>query len=525
MNGAATKRFTSLHTWAGLVCSWALFIAFFAGSFVVFYQDLQSWADPGIRRVAAQPLSDVQQLIERITQEHPQIKHEFYITLPERGNVVAYWRKVVNGVETQEHEEREFAGGHVIEHDPRPGVLPSFIYRIHYSLGLPVTSGMYLLGFVCVIYLLALLSGVVIHAPHLAKDLFALRIGKNLKRFWQDAHNVVGVLSLPFHAIFAYTGAMFCILGLLAVSVNILALRGAATQAIARASQVAPLPQASGVEAAMLSPAQLIAAAARAAPGFTPTFLTYRNYGDRAATIEMYGEAPGDLVESARVVLYAHSGELVGVARPGHAPLGLASMGVMMGLHFGHYGGAIIKSMYFTLGLAGAFLFYSGNLLWIESRRRRRSAEQPYVHKLMAQLTVGICIGCCFGIAALFIANKLPPLPFVPAEHTDKVVYYIVFTSSIAYALLRPPARAAFHLLMAVAVTCAFIPIVNAVVTGDHPLRSARDGLWTVFRVDLAALVMACGFAWIARTTRNRAYSGDLNSVWSLEPVRQADVA
>ena len=36
-----------------------------------------------------------------------------------------------------------------------------------------------------------------------------LRPGRNLKRFWQDAHNVIGVLSLPMHVMFAVTGAMF----------------------------------------------------------------------------------------------------------------------------------------------------------------------------------------------------------------------------------------------------------------------------------------------------------------------------
>ena len=45
-------------------------------------------------------------------------------------------------------------------------------------------------------------------------------------------------------------------------------------------------------------------------------------------------------------------------------------------LHFGEFGNAWVAWLYFLLGLGGAFLFWSGNLLWVESRRKRRGGEQ-----------------------------------------------------------------------------------------------------------------------------------------------------
>ena len=45
-------------------------------------------------------------------------------------------------------------------------------------------------------------------------------------------------------------------------------------------------------------------------------------------------------------------------------------------LHFGDFGHLAVKWLYFILGMAGAFLFYSGNLLWVEARRNRRGATQ-----------------------------------------------------------------------------------------------------------------------------------------------------
>jgi uncharacterized iron-regulated membrane protein len=54
-----------------------------------------------------------------------------------------------------------------------------------------------------------------------------------------------------------------------------------------------------------------------------------------------------------------------------------------------------VQWLYFLLGLGGAFLFYSGNLLWIESRRKRRQVEQGRAQLVMARATVGICLGVC----------------------------------------------------------------------------------------------------------------------------------
>lgn len=54
------------------------------------------------------------------------------------------------------------------------------------------------MGIVSILYAVALVSGVIVLLPSLIKDLFALRLGANLKRMWLDAHNVVGIVSLPF---------------------------------------------------------------------------------------------------------------------------------------------------------------------------------------------------------------------------------------------------------------------------------------------------------------------------------------
>ena len=116
---------------------------------------------------------------------------------------------------------------------PPQAALSELVNALHYSLGIPV-AGTYLMGIVSLLYGVALFSGLVIHLPRLAQDLFALRPGRNLKRFWQDAHNVVGVLSLPVHLMFAVTGALLCLMLVVMLALNPLIYRGGLMAALPR---------------------------------------------------------------------------------------------------------------------------------------------------------------------------------------------------------------------------------------------------------------------------------------------------
>jgi uncharacterized iron-regulated membrane protein len=513
------RRFTSVHTWTGLIAGWGLFIAFFSGALTMFYYELHAWSAHETRGVALDSPARVEALVRKVVAEHPRVATELQVSLNQSPRAIAYWRKA----DSEDYEMTELVGDQLVTPNARRFTLPDFIYQIHYSLGLPATFGMYLLGLACVVYGLALVSGVVIHAPHLLTDLFALRLGRNLKRLWQDAHNVIGVLSLPFHIVFAYTGAMFTILALLTAGMNYLALRGHGEQLLQQATSVIPIRAASGEPAQTISVADVIAAAGRAEPAFHTTFLSFHHYGDSAGTIEVYGELPGRFIESGRLVFSASTGELLGRAIGTDAHAGLVATGVMFALHFGSFGGPAIQWMYFLLGLAGAFLFYSGNLLWIESRRRRRDPEQSRTTVVMARLTVGICIGCCLAVACMFVANKLPMPAFGVAEYWDRTVYTTVFLASVGYALCRQPARGAIDLLVASSLMTLLIPLANALASGDHLVKSALRADWALFGVDATALVMGAGFVVLACAVRRRARAGDANSVWSLERREDRD--
>src|SRR3546814_2623772 len=132
---------------------------------------------------------------------------------------------------------------------------------------------------------------------------------------------------------------------------------------------------------------------------FEPSYLKLANAGDRNAVVEVTGESSRSLGPLGSVALHANTGELLATQLPGWRDANHATLAATYALHFGEYGNALVPWLYFVLGVDGAFLFYSGNLLWIESRRKRRTQAQGRAQVKIDRATVGICIGFCVAVS------------------------------------------------------------------------------------------------------------------------------
>ena len=118
-------------------------------------------------------------------------------------------------------------------------------------------------------------------------------------------------------------------------------------------------------------------------------------------------------------------------------------------------------------------------------------------------------------MSAAFIASRLLPADLPQRADNVEMTYFALFFGAIAWALWRPPIRAAYELLLICTVITAAIPVVNAAATGMTPWHSIDQGEWVMVGVD----AVACAFAWMfwcmARAVRRRAISGDPHSVWA----------
>lgn len=508
------RTFTTLHGWVGVVAGFALFVAFYAGAITVFQQPLQRWAsmhDAGALPTAT--IGDAQSLLDQVLARHPAARTHVGMTFPGSDYAVmsAYWQDA-DGT-WQFATAGDATGG-----PEEPGAaLPELVNELHYALGAP-PWGTWLMGLVALLYGVALVSGVVIHLPTLVGHLFALRPGHNLKRFWQDAHNVIGVFSLPFHMLFAITGAVLCLLLVAMLALNPLVFRGQLMTASGAAMNTAPVRAASGHAEPLLPLSRLRqraveVAAEQGVTGFRPTYLKLANAGDAHAVIEITGISARGLGAGA-VALDATDGRALATQLPGHRDANHATLATAYALHYGDYGNAVVPWLYFLLGVGGSFLFYSGNLLWIEKRRKRRQPAQGRAPLAMARATVGVCIGLCVAVSASFVAAQLLPALGLDDRYTYGVCF-VTWAACLGWACRRPPIRAARHLLWLAAAMTAVVPLVHGVTTGWWPWHSLAAAQPDLAGVDLVALAMACGFAALARSAARRARHGTACSVWA----------
>lgn len=529
MRSEIIRLYKVVHTWTGIVAGMALFIAFFAGGLTIYQDELALWATP-LRPTAGEslPLDAVPTLIARTLETHPEAAAEFTIRL---GDEAGPWR--MTWMEAFEHDHDELRPRHyesTLNPDGSARVetslrskLGEVIDALHRVVGLPfdTDAARLLMGVIALLYALALVSGVVIVLPTLVQDFFALRLGKNLKRLWMDAHNVVGIASLPFHLLMALTAVGFALHdGIYAVQNHVVhegKLRGA----------FGPPPSADATPrdpAALLPPSVLIEKAQELSPTFEAHQLQYMKVDGPRAMVRVWGRDATAFSPRALggfVAIDPYSGEVKNADYlPGRQGPALSVVGSLFALHFGAYGGAPVRWMYFLLGLAGAWLFYGGNLLWIETRRRKRTRdghipEQRRDVRWMASATVGVCLGCIIGVLLTISAGRWLNGRIDDVRVGHHAVYYAAFFSSIAWSFRRGGAVASVELLRVAALAAFAIPLTSLLSWATPLLGDWSHVYPAVLGVDLTALVGGFGLWWMARATARRVYEGAPDSPWS----------
>jgi uncharacterized iron-regulated membrane protein len=510
------KVYKDVHIWIGIVCGLMLFVAFYAGAVTMFEKPLERWATPPSTLSPPPPLERADDLVRAVLAAHPQAASRYFVSVKPAADQPArvYW---------QERDERrrgfrEFGasfaddGSLQVEATCKTPVA-QLVDTLHQLVGLPFPDAVArpIMGAVALAYTVALVSGLIILLPTLVKDVFALRIGRNIKRMWLDAHNALGLFSLPFHLAIALTSVVF------AFHDQFYDAQGAVVYPNGiqwgEEEHAGPPPGATPLAATELL---------RRVEAQLPGFEVY-GFGFQQKDGHLESIVTGlDVTRGTRARTYAstHLDPYTGIVDPhdlpGHMEAWDGAVNAFFMLHFGSFGGNPVRWLYLLMGLAGAALFYTGNLLWVESRRRRRKGAETVVQKRSARalgcLTVGVSLGCVAGISATIAAAKWLPAHVgnLQAWHTG--IYYAVFVAAIGWTFLRGAARGAVELLWASALLTLAIPL------------SSLAGVWSIggtwnhaggLAIDLTALAAVPLFLLLAGYTRRRMRHGHADSVWS----------
>ena len=519
------RTYRDIHSWVGIVCGLFLFIAFYAGAITMFEEPIRRWAATPIDLPDAPSLAESSGLIEAVLEQRPDARRNWRLHFETGPDAPARISWPAQAVDEGDHSSTPVIFGAAFDDNGKLVVkrvdsapVAQFIDVLHQQVGLPLPHAwaMPIVGIIGLIYFLALISGVITLLPSLIKDLLQLRIGRNLKRMWLDVHNALGIFSLPFHMVMALTTIVFALHDGVYATQNVVVYDGDIGKQWA---QMRPPPHDVPDDARLLEPDSLLTRIRDQAPGFTPTQVDYRSAPDGSVVARVQGYDPRFAMRGPTfgiVGVNPHSGEFVQTDYlPGHQSGWSAAISSFFSLHFGSYGGSPIRWGYFVLGLSGALMFYAGNLVWIESRRKRARQKAPHPQqavssRVMGSLTVGVAFGCIAGISAtLAVAHVLPGLVDDPGAW-HRYVFYLVFLSAIAWALKVGPGRGALHLAWIASALTAMLAVAGF---ASVPVQSGS----TAWAIGIVALMGSGVLAYAAIRTARRTRSGPADSIWAAQ--------
>ncbi|MCJ2188280.1 PepSY-associated TM helix domain-containing protein [Novosphingobium beihaiensis] len=466
-----------LHSWAGLVPGWLLYAVFLTGTLTYYRQEINLWMRPELSQGAADPQA-VGHAIGRLRQEGANARL-WRIDLPTSRNPITeiMWKGGAGGFQSRQLAPRTGAS-----RQGRETMGGDFLYYFHFDLNVPGRLGRWLICFAAIAMMVAIISGVITHR-RIFTDFFTFRPCKG-QRSWLDAHNVMGVVALPYHLMITFTGlvtlaSMFMPWAIQRVYSGDLAayagdLAGGTGDSIATAAP-AGRPALSG---------ERVQAIVRRAE---------REWGGGQAGRILIDDP---LSETARVTVERLDSEHISYDRPwlrfgpdGHLMArydgggsAMALRGWLYGLHMGRFSDAWLRALFFLSGLLGTAMIATGLVLWTVKRRPRNAL--PGRGMLAERINVAVIAGLPVAIAALLLANRLLPAAMSGRMGWEASAFFLAWLAALVHALCTSPAhawrwqaRCAGLICLAAPVPLLFVPdsgLFTWIATGDR-VRAGVD--------------------------------------------------
>ncbi|KZZ45231.1 hypothetical protein A3759_10500 [Thalassolituus sp. HI0120] len=497
------RTYQALHTWTGITTGLLLFIGFFAGALTMFQGSIQRWADMGTQQVTDHwpVLSSVKtdHLIQRVVAKDVTAAKGFVLTLDGSQPLMSWDTADSELGQTVLKRYASLDGDNLLLHQSEKNQLSKLIDELHRTAGIAgemghTYLGVYVLGIAAIAYFLALISGVIFLLPTLVRSFFALRQKRGRFRYLLDTHNLVGVASLPFHIIIALTVVVFAFHdlfygGLMAVYDD--------QPLFERQSPDAEVYQLSQLPSLQ----QFIDLGKRELPDYQLQSIELLGLDTTQPMARMAMQNPDRLMVNPQGdFLVVHPFTLaVGYNTSPTGPDSIWGRVVssFFALHFGSYGGDWTRWVYFLLGLAGAYLFYSGNLLWMEKRRQQKNYSEKILRNMTA-LTLGVSHGCIAGIAfSMLLGRWFSAYGDINALYVWS--YYLMFFACVGFAFWRTNEQLAQTLKIVCGSLCLLMPLTSLIGWMIPALGLPVSHTFESWLLEMIALLFALIFLRSAR--------------------------
>ena len=480
------KLSKTLHTWTGIISGIFLFICFIAGGLSVFQYQITQWSTPPQQVVNYTP-QNINQFIQAVQKQVPITQDHFTLNLSNNVShkIPMIWQ------EGHSTWTANIQNNHLKVEQQQPSELGHLIELLHETAGIPThigheKTGVILMGFISLLYFIAIISGLILHLPTLVKDYLVIRKTKNKKRFLLDMHNVVGITNLPFHIIISLTVIVFAFHDVFFTILSNLTGQTIFNKPIISEQYIQKKP---------LDIKQILLKTNHIAPNYQVDYMDFnhlQNQSQAVVRIAIYNS--DNMLRGANhnfVIMNPYTLEVTN-------KFFLNANGIeqfiqsMFALHFGSFNGIWTRWLYFILGIGGAFLFYTGNLLWIQSRKNKNNLSV----KILEKITTGAMIGSVLAISLVMATTKWVVILGFPKNLLNLYFiygYYFIFTLSIFYCLITDSKKSLKHLLFLTALSL-FSFIFTSIIAFCVP----TFGLWVnILSVDITAFFLAICFWYI----------------------------
>ncbi len=364
------RRWRFVHTWSSLICTLFLFVICLTGLPLVFEDEIEA-AFPGAGQPAAveswTPPVSLDAIAAAATARYPGQAIRFLFPDDDSPVVTAVLAPSAEASLTQAHNLTFDAHtGRILRDSTHPGEtgaapLMSVLLRIHSQLfaGLP---GELFLSLIALLFLAAILSGVILYAPFARRAPFgAIRRTGSRQLRWLDLHNVLGIVVTGWLAVVGFTGLLNTLSTPL---VGIWELTGIKHILAPYVAHAAVAPTASVQRAAQT--------ALKAVPGMSLASITYPSHFESSPLhyiVWTRGASPFTSRLETPIMVDARTGALTRVLQ---MPSYLRALEVSRPLHFGDYGGLPLKILWAVFDVLAIIILGSGLYLWLAKRIGRR---------------------------------------------------------------------------------------------------------------------------------------------------------
>lgn len=360
MRASSIKAWFLVHKWTSLVCTLFMLLLCVTGLPLIFAHEIDHWLGRSIEppeRADNAARADIDAMIADALARRPGEAVKFVVADPEEPEIVYLTLgETVDAVEASAFYFYDARTGDFLHEYPLGEGVMNVILRLHIDMfaGLP---GTLFLGFMGLLLVVAIVSGVVLYGPYMTKLRFGeIRRNRSPRLKWLDVHNFLGIVTLVWLLGVGATGVINTL------SIPIFG-QWQATQLAEMAA-----PHAGGAAPERVSAAKAIAAAHEAAPDTALSFMAFPGNPfatDRHFVAFMQGTTPLTSKLLVPLLIDAGTGE---VLEKRALPWYVSALLLSQPLHFGDYGGMPLKILWALLDVLAIFVLGSGVYLWLKRR-------------------------------------------------------------------------------------------------------------------------------------------------------------